>query len=161
MDDFARHLLRAGVCEPERWRPPAVSCLTTLTAWSGQSGSSEGTVNPQGPTANVVGPTGAKQFFFTTPRRIGASCTRTWKARRILGQVWAWTMPKQSCLKSQPKTPTASRIPPDEQNKTRTTTIRGKNQKNDLRLMKKALPPEESPAPRRRWGPTSWMQRTR
>ena len=109
-----------------------------------------------------VGPTEAKQVFFDLEKEW--SFTQTWKAKRALGKAWAWTMPKQSCLKSQAKTPEV--LEKTEKNdftlmkksQTRTTTILGKNQKNDHRLpkkgtQKKALRQEEG-------GPTSWMQRT-
>ena len=39
-DDFACHMLGAGVCELGRWRPAVVNCPLDL-AWSGPSGGSE------------------------------------------------------------------------------------------------------------------------
>ena len=42
VDDSVCHLLGAGVCEPERWRPLTLAC-------GGQSGDREGTEQPAGP----------------------------------------------------------------------------------------------------------------
>ena len=63
MDDFACHLLGAGVREPERWQTPEVNC--PHGAHPACSGAEQGTVRelktPQGPTAKAERPEEAKQ----------------------------------------------------------------------------------------------------
>ena len=62
VDDCSCHLLGAGACEPQRWRPPTRNCPCGADlAWSGPSGGRKGTKTPQGPTANAESPKEATQ----------------------------------------------------------------------------------------------------
>ena len=71
--------------------------LTVQTlSGAGRPGAVREVKNLQCPTANADGPQKrSRRKSSATPRRSGASCTRTCRAKMTLGQTWAWTMPKQ------------------------------------------------------------------
>ena len=86
-DDFACHLLGAVVCEPERWRSPAVSCPHGAEhARNGQSGAVREQKTHRAPPRTRSGQKKRSRQKSLTLRRSGTRYTR--KAKKTYGYAW-------------------------------------------------------------------------